>query len=395
MRKRMKTNPFTPAAMAPLPTLVLSAFVLTVLLLSASPRSVLAEETTTAEGYASAADGSSCYYVNGQPYTGPRTISGSQYYFINGIMQTQYWYTDESGNQYYFSTDGTMAVGMTEINGSTYYFKANGTMVTGMKKISGDYYYFRENGKMKTGWLTTDNGNRYYFDKKTGIRVTGKKTIGNYIRYFNKKGVLYRSVNKKKKMVALTYDDGPIANTATILNTLKKYNSVATFFVVGNRVSTYSSTVKKAYNMGCEIGNHTYNHTILTTVSASFIKKQISSTNAAVKAVTGVRPVVMRPPGGGYNSTVQSAVKMPLINWSIDTRDWETHSASSTISAVLNHVQDGDIILMHDLYSWTSTASKTIIPTLVKRGYQLVTVSELAECRGGMKKGKVYTSFRK
>lgn len=85
---------------------------------------------------------------------------------------------------------------------------------------------------------------------------------------------------------------------------------------------------------------------------------------------------------------------MPLINWSIDTRDWATRSASSTISAVLNHVKDGDIVLMHDLYASTAEASKTIIPTLISRGYQLVTVSELAESRGGMTNGTVYTCFR-
>ncbi|MCD8103829.1 MAG: polysaccharide deacetylase family protein [Lachnospiraceae bacterium] len=362
--------------------------------------------------------GSYYYYFNasGQMVTSKRVkISGNYYYFnAKGRMVTakrvkisgNYYYFSSSGKMvtskkvkignyyYYFGSKGKMVTGMKKINGYYYYFKSNGRMVTGLKKINGSYYYFKSNGKRLTGWLTDDSGNKYYFDKKTGKRVTGKQIISHYIRYFNKKGVLYRSVDMNGKMVALTYDDGPSANTTTILNTLKQYNSVATFFVVGSRVSTYKSTVKAAYDMGCEIGNHTWNHATLTTLSASSIKSQLTQTNNAVKAVTGVSPVIMRAPGGATNSTVCSVAGMPIIYWSIDTRDWATHSSAQTISAVLNHVQDGDIILMHDLYSWTANASKTIIPSLIKKGYQLVTVSELAECRGGMTNGTVYKSFR-
>lgn len=84
---------------------------------------------------------------------------------------------------------------------------------------------------------------------------------------------------------------------------------------------------------------------------------------------------------------------MPMIMWSIDTLDWKTLSAPATQAAVLNNVQDGDVVLMHDLHGPTAEASKTIIPELVQRGYQLVTVSELADCRGAMKKGGVYYSW--
>lgn len=85
----------------------------------------------------------------------------------------------------------------------------------------------------------------------------------------------------------------------------------------------------------------------------------------------------------------------PSIIWSIDTLDWKTRDSASTQKAVLNHVKDGDIVLMHDLYKATATASQTIIPELTRRGYQLVTVSELAECRGGMKQNKSYSKFPK
>ncbi|MCD8125901.1 MAG: polysaccharide deacetylase family protein, partial [Lachnospiraceae bacterium] len=242
-------------------------------------------------------------------------------------------------------------------------------------------------------WVTID-GEKYYFASNGKMVRDTRKTIGKKLCTFDEDGVLIRSIDTTKPMVALTYDDGPSIYTDKILSVLEKYDSVATFFVVGDRVSTYSSTVKKAYEMGCEIGNHTYSHATLTKLGTSDIKSQISRTNAAVKKVTGVAPTIMRPPGGSYNSTVKSAVGMPLILWSIDTLDWKTRNASSTISAVVNHVSDGDIVLMHDLYSATATASETIIPQLVKKGYQLVTVSELAECRGGITAGSVYTRLR-
>ena len=147
--------------------------------------------------------------------------------------------------------------------------------------------------------------------------------------------------------------------------------------------------------MGCEIGNHTYEHKSLPNLSETEVKRQISKTNKEVKKAIGEKPVIMRPTGGATNTNIKKWVGMPSIIWSIDTLDWKTRNADSTRRAVLNRVKDGDIVLMHDLYSATATASETIIPELVRRGYQLVTVSELAECRGGMKETGAYYSFRK
>ena len=84
---------------------------------------------------------------------------------------------------------------------------------------------------------------------------------------------------------------------------------------------------------------------------------------------------------------------MPAILWSIDTLDWKTRDVDATVSAVLDHVKDGDIILMHDLYDTAAGASEIVIPELIRRGYQLVTVSELASYRGGMTPGQSYYKF--
>ena len=301
---------------------------------------------------------------------------------------------DENGHLFYYKDGVKLKNTWKAVSGSKYYFGKSGKAYVGKRKVGKATYYFAVNGKRKTGWRTI-NGKKYYFSPKNGKMVTGKKTISHYLCYFSEKGVLLRKIDKNKKMVALTYDDGPSIYTPRILKTLKENNSVATFFVVGNRVPTYSDTVKKAHDMGCEIGNHTYEHKSLPNLSETEVKRQISKTNKEVKKAIGEKPVIMRPTGGATNTNIKKWVGMPSIIWSVDTLDWKTRNADSTRRAVLNRVKDGDIVLMHDLYSATATASETIIPELVRRGYQLVTVSELAECRGGMKETGAYYSFRK
>ncbi len=277
------------------------------------------------------------------------------------------------GTEYYFGADGVRVseAGMyLTCQGSLVYALANGTVT---KKISGQIFsYSLANGKVAS------------------CRVKD----GVYMCYYNGNAEPRRMIDTTRPMVALTYDDGPSQYTPEILDVLRQQGSVATFFVVGNRVASYADTVRSAQQMGCEIGNHTYSHQVLTKVGASQIQSQIGATNSAVQNVTGIAPVVMRPPGGGHSAAVRSAVGMPIIMWSIDTLDWKTRNAASTQAAVLGKVRDGDIVLMHDLYSQTAAASRVIIPELIQRGYQLVTVSELSDCRGAMAIGGVYSAFR-
>lgn len=203
-----------------------------------------------------------------------------------------------------------------------------------------------------------------------------------------------RVIDPDKPMVALTFDDGPSQYTKRILDCLEEYDARATFFVVGERVGEYSDVLKRTYEMGNEIGNHTYNHKVLTKIDNDAIASQLGKTNDAIEEVLGAAPALMRPPGGGYSDRVKAAVDFPLILWSIDTLDWKTQNADSTVKAVFNDVKDGDIILMHDLYKASASAAERIIPRLIEEGYQLVTVSELAQYRGGMENGKIYGKFR-
>lgn len=257
------------------------------------------------------------------------------------------------------------------------------------------HLYFYEMGERVTDEFISIGDKKYYFDKK-GRAIKGKKkTIDHYRCYFDKKGVIYRQIDLDQKMVALTYDDGPSINTDTILDTLEENNAVATFFIVGNRANTYKEKIKRQQKLGCEVANHTYNHQILTKTNSGRIVSEISRTNDAIQKITGSKPLCMRPPGGAINPSVRKNANMPLILWSVDTLDWKTRDSSSTISKVMSTIQDGDIVLMHDLYEATANASQTIIPKLIEEGYQLVTVSELADCRGQkLKKGNKYFNFR-
>ena len=196
-------------------------------------------------------------------------------------------------------------------------------------------------------------------------------------------------------MLAITFDDGPGKYTDEILDCLEKYGARATFFVQGKNVAGYSSVVKRAVEIGCEIGNHTWDHKSLTTLSSGQISSEISNTNNAVYRAAGVYPSIYRPPYGAYNNSVLSSVAMPAILWSVDTLDWKTRDADKTFASVRNGAADGAIILMHDIHAPTAKAAVRIIPYLLKQGYQLVTVSELIEAKKGSPvSGKVYNNVK-
>lgn len=201
-----------------------------------------------------------------------------------------------------------------------------------------------------------------------------------------------------RPMIALTFDDGPKASvTSRILDSLEANGGRATFFMLGSRVGANGAVIQRMASQGSEVANHTYDHKYLTKLDANGIISQVGATNDRVAAACGISPVVMRPPGGYIDAKSLSALAsmgMPAIMWSIDTRDWQHRNAQKTIDTVLSQVKDGDIILMHDIYDTTADAAVALIPELTARGYQLVTVSELASLRGGLTPGQKYSQFR-
>ena len=193
-------------------------------------------------------------------------------------------------------------------------------------------------------------------------------------------------------MVALTFDDGPLKeNTGRILDALESVGGRATFFIIGNRLASESEVIARAVEMGCEYGNHTWEHANLIKSSPEEIANQFNMTDEALTAAVSKKTTLARAPYANLNDTVFQAVDKPFIGWSIDTLDWKTRDAEAVKNEILNNVKDGDIILMHDLYDSTAAAVEAVIPELISRGYQLVTVSEMMEARGvELAPGKLY-----
>ncbi len=194
-----------------------------------------------------------------------------------------------------------------------------------------------------------------------------------------------RKLDPNKPMVALTFDDGPSYGTAndSILDTLEKYDVRATFFMIGSNVLEHPDNLKRKVNLGMELGNHTYAH---TKYGESITADDIKKCSDAIKDVTGQYPTAFRSPGGMTTKTIKDECakeNMSLYLWNVDTEDWKSHSAPAIISQTLNNIQDGDIILMHEIYDATAEAIKTIIPRLIKKGYQIVSCQELIEYKTG------------
>ncbi len=210
-------------------------------------------------------------------------------------------------------------------------------------------------------------------------------------------------IDVKKPMVAFTFDDGPVgtASSATsirIQDALKSNGFNATFFYWGNKInSSNSAEITRAFNAGFEIGNHTYTHPNLTSMSASQISDEYNKTSEILKSLTGLSTFLFRPPYLSVNDTVKSAIPTPLINCGIDSKDWDNASKDAIVNtiktAMSNGTLNGQIVLMHETYSTTAGAMEEILPYLKQQGWQVVSVSQLFKARGQqMKNGNIYNS---
>jgi len=205
-------------------------------------------------------------------------------------------------------------------------------------------------------------------------------------------------IDPSKPMVALTFDDGPSGYTTLILNILEQYDVPATFFVIGSRIERNIDIVHRANDMGCEIASHTWSHRMLTRASDENIRSELLKAKSAIEAATGAPGLIMRPPFGSVNARVRSVAAdlgIPVIYWSVDPQDWRTGNSVEIYDHIMTRVKDKDIILLHDTSGATVEAAKRVIPTLIDRGYQLVTVSELMHYSDvTLEPGVVYKSGR-
>ena len=188
----------------------------------------------------------------------------------------------------------------------------------------------------------------------------------------------------KTRKIALTFDDGPHpVLTPQILTVLSRYGVKATFFMIGKNAENYPETARQVAKEGHEIGNHTYSHCRLDRLNGKSLEEELNHCSKTLENVCGVRPVLVRPPEGGINAKVRNDLRQNgygTVLWNIDTRDWEVKNTEKIVRSVLENVRGGEIILMHDYIghqSKTPEALEKLLPELLARGFEPVTVSEL------------------
>ena len=268
-------------------------------------------------------------------------------------VMTPGWHEDSTG-KWYQNPDGT------------YY-------INGFAEIDGTTYSFDENGYMQTGWV--------------------EKGVKDY--YFNDDGSY--DPTQKRPMIALTFDDGPGEYTETLLDTVEKYNIHVTFFMLGQNVEGRESTVQRMVQLGCEIGNHTWDHPsqTLPNMDLDSVVQEFQKTDDELVKACGQAATVCRAPYGAITEEQMAAVGKPFFMWSTDSLDWKLMDADADYNEIMNSdLSDGSIILMHDIHEPSvKCATEKLIPELVNEGYKLVTVSELAAAKDVTLQSASYSDF--
>lgn len=266
----------------------------------------------------------------------------------------------------------SLTTGWHDDDNGRWYQNADGTYYTnGFAEIDGVKYAFDSNGYMQTGWVT--------------------KGVNDY--YFNDDGSY--NAEKKRPLIALTFDDGPGEYTDKLLDCLEENNAHATFFMLGQNVQNYQDEVKRMLEIGCEIGNHSWDHANMFNLSIEDVVKQFSDADQALIDACGQASTVIRAPYGNCNDEIISAVGKPFIMWSIDSLDWSYMDADLDYNAIMNDsgLQDGAVILMHDIHEPSVEAALRLIPDLIAQGYKLVTISEMAEAKNVTLQPAKYAEF--
>lgn len=190
--------------------------------------------------------------------------------------------------------------------------------------------------------------------------------------------VLPEEKKTEKKRIALTFDDGPHPiYTPQMLELLKEEQVPATFFLLGENVELYGDVVKEIAKEGHLIGNHTYHHVQITSLSLEEACKEIQETSDLIEELTGTGTEYVRPPFGTWNEELEERLDLIPVMWSIDTKDWTTQNVDWIVRETVKHAEDHDIILMHDSYQSTVDAVKRVIEQLEAEGFEFVTVDEI------------------
>lgn len=181
-----------------------------------------------------------------------------------------------------------------------------------------------------------------------------------------------------EKYLALTFDDGPHPiQTPILLDGLKERGVQATFFLMGSSIPGNEAIVKRMQEDGHLIGNHSYNHVRLTKAGSGAVCEALDRTGQLIEDITGSRPQYMRPPYGDWNEKLECKTGMTAVFWSVDSLDWKLRNRERIVKKVLKEAEDGDIILMHDIFDTSVSAALELIDILRREGYTFVTADEL------------------
>lgn len=211
-------------------------------------------------------------------------------------------------------------------------------------------------------------------------------------------------IDVSRKLISFTFDDAPAKTLENILAVFAEYNesnpdckASATLFCNGHLFNTHSTQLlHAACALGFELGNHSYSHFDMSTLSEAEITWEISQTDSLLTRIDGKARHIFRAPFGKTNDLVRANVKTPLMNWTIDTLDWTGASADEIYSTVFENKFSGGIVLMHDGYVNTVSALKRLLPDLKSAGYQIVSVSALAKAHDcPLRNGGEYIRARK
>lgn len=207
---------------------------------------------------------------------------------------------------------------------------------------------------------------------------------------WEKTGKIIWEVPTSHKLIALTFDDGPSPTfTPQIIDLLKRYKAKATFFVTGKQAEKFPHIVKATASQGHSIGNHMYQHQLISKLSLQALIDDLSHAHKIIMDTTGTEPHFFRPPDGYYDETIVKAAEalkyqVVIWTWTQDTRDWSGISGTEIADKVITNAKPGDIILLHDQggdRSNTVEALELLLPALTEEGYNFVTLDELVKVK--------------
>ena len=180
--------------------------------------------------------------------------------------------------------------------------------------------------------------------------------------------------------VAITYDDGPGAETNRLLDKLKAKNAHASFMVLAPSAEQHPELLKRMKAEGHTIGNHTKSHRQLNTLSPEQVSQEIDAGNAAIKKATGQSTRWVRPPYGATNATVDQVTRDKGVSqalWDVDTVDWKDRNSEHVCSSAVQGARAGSIVLMHDIHPTTVDAADCVIDGLRAKGLEPVSLDRL------------------